>query len=77
MAQPNIILLLTDDQGYGDAGCYGAADLETPNFDRLAAEGCRFTQWYGGAPICSASRAALLTGRFPWQVNVPRNVSPD
>src|SRR5690606_41932150 len=49
------------------SGCYGSTDLQTPNFDRLAAEGCRFTQWYGAAPVCSASRAGLLTGRFPWR----------
>lgn len=75
MKRPNFLILLTDDQGYGDAGCYGSTDLQTPNFDRLAAEGCRFTQWYGAAPVCSASRAGLLTGRFPWSVGVPGNVS--
>jgi len=75
--QPNFLIVLTDDQGYGDAGCYGGGDLQTPHFDRLAASGCRFTQWYGGAPVCSASRASLMSGRFPWQVGVPGNVPAD
>ncbi len=74
--QPNYLIVLTDDQGYGDGGCYGADDLRTPHFDRLAASACRFTNWYGGAAVCSASRASLMTGRFCWDVNVPANISP-
>lgn len=68
--QPNIILLLTDDMGYGDVGCYGGKLVPTPNIDRLAAEGTRFTQFYVGAPICSASRTAILTGQYPgrWRI---------
>src|SRR3954464_14856370 len=58
---PNVIIILTDDQGSVDAGCYGSHDLVTPGVDALAARGVRFTQFYSGAPVCSPSRAALLT----------------
>lgn len=61
--RPNILLIFIDDMGYADAGCYGSPLPETPNIDRLAAQGVRFTDGYAAAPICSASRAALLTGR--------------
>jgi arylsulfatase A-like enzyme len=60
---PNIIFILADDLGYADLGCYGQAKIRTPNIDRLAAEGMRFTQHYAGAPVCAPSRCALLTGR--------------
>lgn len=63
--RPNFLVLVTDDQGIGDVGCFGAVDARTPNLDRLAASGVRFTQWYANAPICSASRAAILTGKYP------------
>ncbi len=63
--RPNVILILTDDQGSTDVGCYGAGDLHTPNMDALAARGVRFTQFYAAAAICSPSRGALLTGRYP------------
>jgi arylsulfatase A len=72
---PNVILIYTDDQGTVDAGCYGATDLETPNMDRLAGRGIRFTQFYAPAPVCSPSRAGLLTGRYPLSAGVPGNVS--
>ena len=75
--KPNFILFLADDQGWGDAGCYGATDLDTPHTDRLARQGVRCTQWYGGAPVCSPSRAALLSGRYPARAGVPGNVSPN
>ena len=61
--QPNVLLILTDDQGSVDLQAYGAQDLFTPNMDRIAQQGVRFTQFYAGAPVCSPSRAALLTGR--------------
>lgn len=61
--QPNVILILSDDQGSTDLGCYGASDLYTPALDGLAADGLRFTQFYVNAPACTPSRAALLTGR--------------
>lgn len=68
--KPNIVLIFTDDQGYGDLGCYGAADLQTPNVDRLAREGTRFTSFYVAQPVCTASRAALLTGCYPNRVSM-------
>jgi arylsulfatase A-like enzyme len=71
--KPNVIVILTDDQGSVDANCYGAQDLVTPGVDGLAARGVRFTQFYSGAPVCSPSRAALLTGRYPWLAGMPNN----
>ncbi len=61
--KPNVILMICDDLGYGDLGCYGSK-LPTPNLDAMAAEGAQFTRWNSAHPICSASRAALLTGRY-------------
>ena len=63
--KPNFLVIVTDDQGIGDVGCYEHPEVRTPNLDRLAASGTRFTQWYSNAPICSASRAALMTGKYP------------
>jgi arylsulfatase A-like enzyme len=68
--RPNFIIIVTDDQGIGDVGCYGHPEARTPNFDRLAASGVRFTQWYSNAPVCSASRAAILTGKYPDRTGV-------
>lgn len=65
---PNLILILVDDQGYYDLGCYGATEVRTPHIDLLAAEGIRFTDYYAAAPICSPSRAGLLTGCYPRRV---------
>lgn len=62
--KPNIVIILTDDQGYGDMKCYGNSRLQTPNLDQLAAEGIRFTNFYAGAAASTPSRAALLTGRY-------------
>lgn len=61
--KPNIIYILADDLGYGDLGCYGQKKIETPNIDKLAATGIRFTQHYSGAPVCAPSRCVLLTGK--------------
>ena len=72
---PNIVLIYCDDLGYGDLGCYGSA-IRTPNLDRMAAEGMRFTQFYSANPVCSPSRAALMTGRYPTRVGVPRVLFP-
>ena len=73
--QPNVILIYSDDQGSIDVNCYGSKDLATPTLDKLAATGVRFTQMYSPSAICSASRAGLLTGRFPPRAGVPGNVS--
>jgi arylsulfatase A-like enzyme len=68
--KPNIIVVLIDDMGYSDLSCYGNKEIKTPNIDRLAAEGRRFTQFYVSAPICSPSRTALITGQYParWKI---------
>jgi arylsulfatase A-like enzyme len=70
-ARPNILLIFTDDHGYGDVSTYHASDVRTPNIDRLAAGGMLFTNMRANATVCSPSRAALLTGRYPDRVGVP------
>ena len=70
-ASPNIIVILTDDQGYADVGVYGAQGFATPHLDRLAGEGMKFTQFYAGAAACSASRASLLTGCYAQRISIP------
>lgn len=68
--RPNYIVIMTDDQGYGDLSCMGSTDFVTPNIDALAKSGARFTNWYSGSPVCSPSRACLLTGRYPGNAGV-------
>ncbi|MHC4844208.1 MAG: sulfatase-like hydrolase/transferase, partial [Planctomycetota bacterium] len=74
--KPNFIIIFTDDQGYQDLGCYGSPLIKTPNLDRMAEEGIRFTDFYSASPICSPSRAALLTGCYPPRVSIPDVLFP-
>ncbi|MCX7885662.1 MAG: sulfatase [Verrucomicrobiae bacterium] len=73
---PNIIIILTDDQGYADVGCFGAKGFTTPNLDRLAKEGRRFTSFHVAQAVCTASRAALLTGCYPNRIGLHGALSP-
>ena len=73
---PNIILIFMDDMGYGDLSCYGALDINTPNIDRLASEGIRFTNFLSAQAVCSASRAAILTGCYPNRVGISGALFP-
>jgi len=68
--RPNFVLIMADDLGYGDLGCYGSRRTETPNLDALAAEGLRFTDYHSNGPVCSPTRAALLTGRYQQRCGV-------
>lgn len=72
-SKPNIIFILADDLGYGELGCYGQKRIKTPNLDRLAAGGMRFTQCYAGSPVCAPSRASLMTGRHTGHVSIRGN----
>jgi len=72
---PNIVLVLIDDLGWKDLGCYGSSVYETPNIDRLAAEGMRFTDAYSNCPVCSPSRAAILTGQYPARVGFTGHIT--
>ena len=73
----NVVIILADDLGYGDLSSYGHPTIRTPNLDRMAAEGQRWTNFYAGAPVCSPSRAALLTGRLPVRTGVYRREPAD
>ena len=68
--QPNVIVVLIDDMGWGDFSCFGNAEAKTPHIDRIASEGIRFEQFYVNAPICSPSRCALVTGQYPQRWNI-------
>jgi arylsulfatase A len=70
VARPNFFVILCDDLGYGDLGCFGHKSIRTPHLDKLASQGIRFTDCYAAAPVCSASRAGLMTGRTPSRVGV-------
>ena len=75
--RPNIVFVLADDLGFGDLGCYGQTRIETPNIDRLASEGLRFTHAYAGSTVCAPSRCALMTGLHTGHGHTRGNMSPD
>src|SRR5262245_11568445 len=72
-SKPNVLFILADDLGYGDLGCYGQKKIKTPNLDRLAAEGTRFTQAYAGTAVCAPSRSSLMTGKHTGHTTVRGN----
>lgn len=74
---PNVIIILADDLGHGDLGCYGHPTFKTPRIDRMAAEGARFTQFHTPMPFCAPTRASLLTGRYPFRNGLTSNPTPD
>ena len=74
--QPNVVVIFMDDMGYADVSCFGAQGYETPNIDRLAQEGSKFTNFHVAQPVCSASRAALLTGCYPNRIGIHGALSP-
>ena len=70
-SKPNVLVILADDLGYGDLGSQGSKDIRTPNIDALSKAGMRFDNFYANCPVCSPTRAALLSGRYPELVGVP------
>ena len=75
--KPNFIIIYADDLGYGDLACFGAKKIKTPNFDKMADGGMKFTEFYSSSPVCSPSRAALLTGRYPVRMGIYGVFFPD
>src|SRR5207245_10444724 len=73
---PNFVIVFADDMGYGDVGCYGSTTIATPNLDRMAREGTRFTDFYVPQAVCSASRAGLLTGCYPNRIGILGALGP-
>src|SRR5689334_13433507 len=71
---PNVIVILADDMGYGDLGCYGATQTKTPHLDRLAREGMRFTDAHSPSAVCTPTRYGLLTGRYAWRTRLNKGV---
>ena len=74
---PNIVLIMADDLGYGDIGCFGSRRIDTPNLDRLAAEGLRFTDFHSSGAVCSPTRAGLMTGRDQQRAGIPGVIVAD
>src|SRR5215207_2647578 len=66
--RPNVVFILADDLGYGDLSCYGATDIKTPNIDKLARQGVRFTQFYSNGPVCTPTRCGFMTGRYQQRI---------
>ena len=75
--RPNVVLILTDDQGYADAGVFGATDFKTPYLDQLASEGALLTHYYAPQAVCSASRAGILTGCYPNRIGIYNALGPN
>src|ERR1035438_760133 len=75
-APPNVLYIMADDLGYADVSCYGRPDLSTPNIDGLAAKGVRFLQAYANSAVCSATRTALITGRYQYRLPVGTGSGP-
>ena len=75
--KPNVIVILADDMGYGDIGCFGNKKFKTPNLDHMAAEGARLTDFYSACPYCAPSRISLLTGRYQFRSGLTKNPAPD
>ena len=73
---PNFVIVFTDDQGYQDVGCFGSPDIKTPNLDRMAREGMRFTSFYVSQAVCSASRASIVTGCYNVRVGITGALGP-
>ena len=76
-SKPNVVIILTDDMGYGDISCYNKNQIKTTNIDQLAAEGVRLTDFYVPTPYSAPARATLLTGRFPLRHGLVQNPAPD
>ena len=74
--RPNFIVIMADDLGYADLGCFGGVDMSTPELDRMAREGMRLTEFHVAAPTCTASRAALMTGCYPVRVGMGDVIAP-
>ena len=74
---PNIVFILTDDLGYGDLSSYGSEIIETTNIDKLARDGVKLTSYYAAQPVCSASRAAILTGSYPNRIGIYNAFGPN
>src|SRR5262245_39059455 len=74
---PNVVIILADDLGYGDLGCYGHKKFKTPNLDRMAAEGIRLMRFSTPMPYCAPTRASLMTGRYPLRCGLSANPTPD
>ena len=68
--RPNFVIIFTDDQGYGDLGCFGGDHVSTPRIDQMAKEGAKLTSFYVAAPVCTPSRAALMTGCYPTRIDM-------
>ena len=76
VGRPNFVFILVDDMGWRDAGCYGSTFYETPNLDRLAREGMLFTDGYATSPVCSPTRGAILTGKYPARTGLTDWIGP-